>query len=133
VDRPCRTTGWILAGLAGLLLAGCAGAPARPPGPGSTPRIANLAIPAIAWANVPYEITFDFVDQDGDIREACFSWAWADARDEKCFPADMAGAADGTYRWRLTTRRAGLYYFSVQVRDARGHRSNILAKTLDIR
>ena len=120
-----------LAGLASILLAGCAGTPARQPG--DIPRIANLAVPAIAWANAPYEITFDFLDPDADIAEVCFTWTWGEDRDEKCFPADVAGITNGAYRWTLTTKQARLYYFTVSVRDARGHRSNILAKTLDVR
>ena len=129
--RPPRATLAVVAGLAGALLAGCATAPGRQPG--GVPRIANLAVPAIAWANGAYEITFDFLDPDADIAEVCFPWAWGDDRDEKCFPADVAGIVNGAYRWTLATKQARLYYFSVYVRDARGHRSNVLAKTLDVR
>ena len=129
--NPRRAAFRSLAGLASLLLTGCAGTPTRQPG--DIPRIANLAVPAIAWANAPYEITFDFLDPDADIKEVCFTWAWGDDRDEKCFPADVAGVTNGVYRWTLTTKQARLYYVTVQVRDAKGHRSNILGKTLDVR
>lgn len=129
--RPPRATLGFVAGLAGALLAGCAGVAARQPG--AVPRIANLAVPAIAWANVPYEVTFDFFDPGADIKAVCFAWAWGDDRDEKCFPADVAGVTNGVYRWRLTTKQARLYYLTVFVRDAQGHRSNVLAKTLDVR
>ena len=128
---PSRVSLGLVAGLAGALLAACAGAPTRQPG--GIPRIANLAVPAIAWANAPYEITFDFLDPDADIAEVCFTWTWGEDRDEKCFPADVAGITNGAYRWTLTTKQARLYYFGVYVRDARGHRSNILGKTLDVR